>query len=109
MGRLAGEWILGDSLKDLEYKVEKSDGTPFNLTGATVTLLGRRVNDTATTLNKAGTLSGTPTDGIGTFSDLTNGLTLDTDRDLYACRVKIVQSGKTGYTDPFELAVLRAP
>lgn len=106
---MIGEWVLGDTLRDLVFTVLDADGLPFDLTGSTVTLLGKRSRDTAATISRSGVLSGTPTNGVVTFSDLTNGLTLLTTADAFECRVKVVKAGKTGYTDKFSIVVIDWP
>lgn len=111
MGRFVADWILGDTLRKLEYTVLKADGTPFDLTGYTVTLLGRRQSDAAGSapISRSGALSGAPTDGVATFSDLTAGLAPAAEREAFECRVKLVNGALVGYTEPFELGVRRWP
>lgn len=105
-----GEWVLGDKLRDLVYTVLDANGLPFDLTGATVTLEGKREGREATaSINRSGTLSGTPANGVVTFSDITNGLVLLTRADPFVCRVKVVKSSNPGWADPFSILVVEWP
>ena len=112
MAKFVADWILGVTLKKLIYTVENADGTPFDLTGYTCTLLGRRQSDAPGSVPISIVHSGTPsTDGKATFASPGGvaGLTLNSERDAFECRVKIVKATDIGYTEPFEIGVRAWP
>jgi hypothetical protein len=110
VSKYLADWALGDSIKDLQLDFVKSDGTAFDLTSATVTLQGKRDKDVAAAISVAGVVGTPATNGIVTFSDITAGLALGTaDRQVFECRGKVVKSGKTGWSDPFQIGVVKWP
>lgn len=111
MSQPKATWVWGDDLKVLELHIEKSPGVPFDLTGATVTLIGQRGRDPAPpAISAGGTLSATPTDGIVTFTDLTADVVMGTSGEVsIPCRAKIFKGGKTGWTEVIEVDIERPP
>lgn len=110
---LLGEYVSTDALRAFVYECLKLDGTPFDLTGYTVKLQGRSRDWQGSKIDLAGTLTGTPTDGLATFAPIGTSLPLRSGkrRELYVCRVVAtrVADSKPTFSDPFALAVAAPP
>lgn len=109
------EIVAGSSGKDFVFTLTNSlTGLPLNLTGYTVRLQGFSEDLPAKTLDVAGTLSGTPTDGTVTFSQGGNLIAVS---DLagkaiarYICRIKFIDAGaKPNFGPLFELDWVAQP
>ena len=110
MAKFVADWILGDTLKALEYTVEKRDGTPFDLTGYTVKLAARREGiDQKRVVDVTGTVNADPLTGRVVFVDLTAGVVLHGARDVFTGRLELTKSSDKTYTDPFEFGIVEAP
>lgn len=113
MAKLLDVWILGDTLKDLIYTVKNTDGTPRDMTGATVRLEGRRQQDVGLQINVAGVVDPDQVGagkGVVTFSLITAGLSLGSARrQAFESHVKVTQGGKVGFTNPFDIVVEQWP
>lgn len=117
MGQRIADWFLDDTLKTLEVRVVKADGSDFDLTGCTATLVGRRDGvDAKRVIDRAGTITtpaGASVPCLVTVADVPNnvrtGPGLSGPRDVYTCFLRIVKASDIGYVDVGEIGIAEAP
>jgi hypothetical protein len=104
--------VSGDQLKGFDYECLKLDGTIFDLTGFTVKLFGRSLENEKNTIGAGAGLAGTVASNIATFASIGTVLTLTVGRrrELYLCNIQLTRTAdaKPTWTDQFTLSVRAA-
>jgi hypothetical protein len=97
-----GEFTVGDTLSTLVLAIDdRTTGLPVNLTGKTVSLVGR-AKAGGEVLAIAGALSATPTDGTVTITAPTTGVVLGAKRsDKIEAQIKIALAADVMYSARF--------
>lgn len=107
---LVDTWIVGDQIKDFDYKAYKQDGTLFDFNGYDGVLVGRSRDNRANKINTACTF---PAIGVSRVASLGTLLTLTPGRrsEIYVCNFKWTRQADTKVlrSRPFSLAIQADP
>ena len=109
--QLIGKWVLTDQGRKLEYSFKNSDGTAFDLTGASAIKLRARPVDSqgGPVIERTGNISGAAALGKALFSDLTNGAVVTQGEErLYEAEISFTKSAEPYFMPRFQYAVQKA-
>lgn len=105
-----GEFQINDALSTVNVAIQKSDGSAWDLTGATgVAVVGKSARG-GRVWTATAALSPTPTTGVVVLSALNAGLSLPAgmEEDVVIGQVQFTLGGKTGFSGRFRITVRAA-